>query len=96
MLLTSLFPHGMLSLLFSTTPNHHPRGDTTHSGLGLPHQPLIKKLPCRHDHKQSDGSNSQSDSGNSSAEVPSFQVTLVCVKLIKKINQYSYPTLGEI
>jgi len=35
-LLSSLFPHGVLNLLSSTTHDHHPRGDTTHSGLGLP------------------------------------------------------------
>lgn len=34
--------HGLLSLLSYRTQEHHPRDDSTHSELALPHQSLIK------------------------------------------------------
>jgi hypothetical protein len=36
--------HGLFSLLSHTTQDHLPRGDTAHSGLGLPYQSAMKKM----------------------------------------------------
>jgi hypothetical protein len=38
-----LAPLGLLSLLSYRTQGYHPRDSTTHRGLGLSHQSLIKK-----------------------------------------------------
>ena len=39
--------HVLLSLLSYRTRNHQARDGTTHNGLGLPYQSLIKKTPSR-------------------------------------------------
>lgn len=38
---------GLLCLLSHSTLNHLSQGSTAHSGLALPHPPLIKKMPHR-------------------------------------------------
>ena len=67
-----LAPHGLLSLLSYRTQDHQPRDGTTHSGLGLPHQSLIKKMPLHTAHLYG---------GIFSLEAPSSLMTLACVKL---------------
>ena len=42
-----LAPRGLLILLSYSTQDYQPKGSTTHSDLGLPHQPLIKKILLR-------------------------------------------------
>ena len=47
---------------------------TTRNALGSPHQSLVKKLPT-----------ARSYGGIFSIEAPSFEMTLACVKLTKKL-----------
>lgn len=52
-----------------------PDSGSKQSDWAILHQLIIKKMPCRHAHCQSNG-------GNSLKEGRSSGVTLVCVKLI--------------
>ena len=67
---------GLLFLPYSATFPKDPDPPTKycHSWLGLLYQLAIKKMFHRH---------AQSDKGNSSIEVASSKVTLVCVKMTK-------------
>lgn len=49
-----LAPSGLLSLLYYTTQDHLSSCGADHGGLGLPHQPLIKKMPHRLAHRPFD------------------------------------------
>lgn len=64
---------------FLYNPESHGKGVTTHSGLGLP-QSISNPRKCPRDVFIA-----QTAGSHSSVEVPSFQVSLICVKLKKNV-----------
>lgn len=72
----------MLSFLSYIAQVHLAKDVATHSGLHPPVSIIIQ-------HPLTDRSTNQSDLGNSSIKLPSPQVTLDCVKLTIKTNQYT-------
>lgn len=79
-LLACLLSPGLLNYLSYSTQVHQLRGGTTRSGLGI--------LISIDSYKKASQTYLQDSYGRkASVEVPSFQVTLACVKLTK-INQH--------
>jgi hypothetical protein len=90
----------LLTDLFSQHPFIQPRRSCP--GVPLPtvgwaitHQPLIKKMPV--DLPTVDLPTGPPEGGRFSTEVPSHQMSLVCVRLIKKLSSsdddHNYPDM---
>jgi hypothetical protein len=70
-LLIGSVPHGLLRLLSYRSQDHQPMDDLTNHRLDPSYQSLIKKMPY-----------GWTFGDIFSIEVPSFQMTLACVKLM--------------